>query len=563
MILIRVLLAPFMTLMLVCGTLVYYFATYSRDQVKEDLVRIASGHRRLVEQFLEERTSDLLLVSASYSYEDLRNEKRLADVFYSLQAGSKTFFDLGVFDEEGNHLAYIGPYGLTGKNYSEAEWFKAVQAKGLYISDVFLGYRNIPHFIIAVRSEEGGRNWYLRATIDTLYFNDLVESIRVGKTGEAYLVNQNGVLQTRRRSGGGLMEPDPDFGTYQIQEDKITDFAAAGHPDNKKYLYAAGPLKNNWVLVVRQEVTDAYAPLARAGVIAVTMIVGGGAVVVILAYILASGLANQLTIADMEKRQMKTQLIVAGKLAELGEMSAGLAHEINNPLQVMKSEHTMILDLLSDVENSDARPDPESLRLLKESADQIGLQIERCKKITQGLLGFARKTDSSMLPVKIQEFLPKVVNILEHRARIENIRIIQELDSEMPPLMSDPNQLQQVFMNLLNNAIYAFKDKPSGEIRIKACFENSCIVVSVTDNGCGITPENMEKIFLPFFTTKPAGQGTGLGLSTAYGIVRSLGGEITVTSEIDAGTSFTVRLPLDMANKGKNGRLSLGKGDTT
>ena len=102
-------------------------------------------------------------------------------------------------------------YRLEGKNYSQAEWFKAVCEKSIYISDVFLGYRNTPHFIIAVKKMEDGEPWYLRATIDTQFFNNLVENIRVGKTGEAYLTNKDGVLQTRKRSGASLMSIDPDF----------------------------------------------------------------------------------------------------------------------------------------------------------------------------------------------------------------------------------------------------------------------------------------------------------------------------------------------------------------
>jgi len=545
MIVVQGLLAPVVTLVLVCGILVYYFTSYSRNQVETTLVRIASDHRHLVDHFLAERASDLQFAAASSSIEDISDQTHLTKLFRNLQAGSKAFFDLGVFDDAGNHLEYVGPYDLAGKNYTEAEWFKAVREEGLYISDVFLGRRKIPHFIIAVRRNEGDRSWYLRATIDTLSFNDLVESIRMGKTGEAYLVNRKGIFQTKRRSGGELMQPDPDYGSYQIDDEKVASFSA-GEYSSEKYLYATGPLRHtDWVLVVRQEASDAYGPLAHAVLIAVTVILVGGTVVVIMAYLLASGLAHRLTLADMEKRQMKTQLIIAGKLAEVGEMSAGLAHEINNPLQVMKSEHTMIEDLISDMEKDDTPPDPEILRLLKDSVEQIDVQIKRCKLITQELLRFARKNEVSTQPIKTQEFLPRVARMIEQTALVENIRVIQELDSDLPSIMTDPNQLQQVFLNLLNNAIYALRDKESGEIRIGVSHEDAHLSVSVADNGCGIPPENMKKIFLPFYTTKPAGQGTGLGLSTAYGIVKGLGGEMTVTSELGAGTVFTVRLPLE------------------
>ena len=551
MILYRGLLAPFITLMLVCGILVYYFAAYSREQVESKLVRIASDHRQLIDQFLTERASDLQFAASSNSLDEISDQMRLNELFRMLQSGSRAFFDLGVFDEKGKHLAYVGPYALAGKNYAETDWFKAVARAGRYTSDVFLGYRNIPHFIIAVRRDEGHRIWYLRATIDTLSFNDLVESVRVGKSGEAYLINRKGIFQTRRRSGGGLMEQDTDYDSYRIDDKRVTSFSA-GKYSNQRHLYAAGLLKQaDWVLVVRQEAGDAYAPLTRAVLVAVVVIIVGSTVVVALAYILASGLANRLTLADVEKQQMKTQLIMAGKLAEVGEMSTGVAHEINNPLQIMKAEHTLIQDIISDIEKSEQPPDPEGMRLIKDSVEQIDIQIERCKQITHGLLNFARKTEAAMQPVMIQEFLPEMVKMVEQRALLENVRIIQELDPDLPRIISDVNQLQQVFLNLLNNSIHALKGKDAGEIRIKLSYEAGSINVSIADNGCGISPENMEKIFLPFFTTKPPGQGTGLGLSTVYGIVKNLGGEITVTSELNAGSVFNVRLPLGSAETKK------------
>ncbi len=544
MILIRVLMVPFIIVLVVFGILVYYFASYSSRQVSSELERIATDHRALICRFLGEKVANLKFISSSYSIEELKNETSLTRIFRRLQSGSVAFFDLGVFDEKGNHLAYAGPYDLAGKNYAQTEWFKAVEDKGLYISDVFLGYRKIPHFVIVVRRDEGSRTWYLRATIDTFAFNDLVENIRIGKTGEAYLVNQKGILQSRRRSGGRLMEADQDFHNYHIDNEKITSFST-GSSFFRQYLYAAGELKSTgWIMVVRQAANDAYAPLRFSAIISIIIIIGGVIVVVIMGYIQATRIVNRLNFADMEKQQMKTQLVIAGKLAEVGEMSTGLAHEINNPLQVMKSELTMINDIIPDIEEIIKKQDPENLRLLTDSVEQIGIQIDRCGNITQGLLKFARKTDSSMQQIEIQNFLPEVVRMVEQRAYLENIRIIQEFDPDILPIMSDPNQLQQVFLNLINNAIHALKGKSPAEIRIKCSQNKGNLVIKVIDNGCGISPEDMEKIYLPFFTTKPVGQGTGLGLSTVYGIVNGLGGEITVESEINAGTTFIVQFPL-------------------
>jgi two-component system NtrC family sensor kinase len=544
MLVFRVLMIPMVLLLLVCATIVFYFTTYSSRQVKNELMRIAVDHRNLIDCFLKEKSATLKFIIASNDFDIISDNPSLNELFKNLQTQSKAFVDLGSFDAKGNHLAYAGPYDLAGKNYADTPWFRQVQEKGFYISDEFLGFRNIPHFIIAVKRVSKEKTWYIRATIDTYFFNDLVENIRIGRTGEAYIVNSNGTFQTRRRSGGRLMEQDPQFGLYAIDKHRGTSFCAGGR-FNVQYLYSAVSLQETgWILVVRQAATDAFAPLAVYALVSILIILGGGAAVAVTGYIMASNMANRLRIADAEKREMKTQLIIAGKLAEVGEMSTGIAHEINNPLQVMKAELALIDELISEVEENLDDNALETLDQLKDSTDQIAIQIKRCATITQGLLNFARKSDNKITLLKLQELLPKIVHMVDQRARLENIRILHEIDPDLPPIMSDANQLQQVFLNLLNNAIHALQGRAAGEIRIKSIQEGSDLTTTVADNGCGFTREEMEKAFLPFFTTKPVGQGTGLGLSTVYGIVKGLGGDVTLTSELNQGSVFTIRLPM-------------------
>ena len=548
MLVIRVFLVPFTVLLVVYGTIIYFFATYSSRQVKNELVRIATDHRNLIDQFLSEKAAILQFTVASFSPDQLRQKNYLEMIFKNLQIQSKAFFDLGVFDVNGRHVAYAGPFDLLGKSYAEANWFKEIQNAPVYISDEFLGYRQIPHFIIAVKKEEAGNAWYLRATIDTYYFNDLVENIRIGRTGEAYIVNRSGILQTKRRSGGRIMESDADFVKYALTDQGETAFFSTGGWRDG-FLYASAPFQQTkWQLIVRQSVGDAYAPLLSSILVSLVLLLGGSLLVVLMGFLMATNVATRLKSADMEKREMKTQLILAGKLAEVGEMSTGIAHEINNPLQVMKSEVAMIQSLTDDIGPAVADKAPDTLAQLMDSVREIGDQIDRCSHITQGLLNFARKRENSSEPIFLEQFVPRMVQMVDQRARLENIRIVQEIESELPKIVSDPNQLQQVFLNLFNNAIYALKGRASPEIRVRVIKNDQQILVSISDNGCGFSPETMEKAFLPFFTTKPVGQGTGLGLSTVYGIIKGLGGDITLTSEQGQGSEFQIRLPLEAQN---------------
>ncbi len=543
-ILVRVLLLPFVILMLICGTLVYYFAVNLYERVEAELMGTAADHRRLIEQFLSERVEDLQYVTAAHHLDSVSDNRVLAAVFQRLHEKSEAFFDLGVFDHRGNHLAYCGPYDLAGKNYADAPWFVAVQKQPVYISDVFLGYRRAPHFIIAVQGGRAAEPWYLRATIDTCFFNELVENIRIGETGEAYLINRDGVFQTRRRSGGQLMTADPDQATYRNDTRGVISFLAET-PGGKYYLYAADYLDiTGWRLMVRQRCLDAFQPLIQAIAVAAVLVVAGGAGVVLIAFLLATTLANRLTMAEVEKREMGSQLIMAGKLAEIGEMSAGMAHEINNPLQIMSGEYTMINDVLGDSDGAEHPPNAEALAIVRDSVHQIGLQINRCREITHGLLRFSRKSDLHLRPVDMASLIAESVRMIENQAQLQGVAIHQDVAEDMPAVSTDPDLLQQVLVNLLNNALYAVNDNPDGEIRISSDVSDGFAVLAVTDNGCGIAPEALEKIFVPFFSTKPVGKGTGLGLSTCYGIIERLGGKIAVSSEPGAGAEFTIYLPL-------------------
>jgi two-component system NtrC family sensor kinase len=196
MIFARVVMLPVILLLLVCAVIVFYFVSYSGKEVENKLIRIAGDHRDMIDSFLNEKSGILQLIAQNHTYENLSRKEHLLKVFNNLQSQSRAFVDLGVFDSKGNHVAYAGPFNLEGKNYLNETWFKMVSQNGLFISDEFLGFRQIPHFVIAVKKEDESGQWYLRATIDTHFFNSLVDSIRIGRTGHAYIINREGVLKT-------------------------------------------------------------------------------------------------------------------------------------------------------------------------------------------------------------------------------------------------------------------------------------------------------------------------------------------------------------------------------
>ena len=538
---------PFIPFVLALLTGFYYFTDSLQSDTVAKTTRLVEDHSHMIDSFLRERLGDLRLIMNAYGYGRLGDQTTLERVFGNLQERTNAFVDLGVFSAAGVHVAYHGPYQLAGKIYRDAPWFKQVLTQGYYISDVFLGYRKIPHFIIAVSQSHEGKTWVIRATIDSKIFNSRVENIRIGNTGEAYIVNREGVFQTQRRSGGTLMERDPDAATYLSAQEGTKTFVAADR-SGQRFLYATVWLREkDWLLVVRQAEGDAFQALHRATYLVALIALLGGIAIVSTALLVTRRMVRQMREKDVEKSRLANQLVIAGRLAELGEMSAGFAHEINNPLQIIRAEQALMETILSEIREPGGLPPSADLDQLVDSLHQIGVQVDRCAQITRGVLNFARQEDPFIGRCDLRAFVPEVLGLVERKAGVSGIVMRQEISEATPLIRADAGQLQQVLLNLLNNAIDAIAaghGAARGEVFISVeSSGDGWVEIKVADNGCGISGENLAKVFTPFFTTKPVGKGTGLGLSVCYGIITNMGGTIGVNSKPGEGTTFTVRLP--------------------
>jgi PAS domain S-box-containing protein len=239
-------------------------------------------------------------------------------------------------------------------------------------------------------------------------------------------------------------------------------------------------------------------------------------------------------IKDIEQRRMmEQQMTQADKLASIGQLSAGIAHEINNPLGIILG-YTQLL--LRNESSDDAR---------YQDLKTIEKHVRACKSIVEDLLNFARSSKPTRNKVRLNEALEDVITFIQHHSIIEDIEIIKYYDADLPPMVLDEKKIKQVFMNLIMNAKHAVGKKGRITLSTHCNQENRTVVVEVMDTGYGIKKKNLERVFDPFFTTKPTGEGTGLGLSVSYGIVKSHGGELFVDSEAGKGTTFQIVLPID------------------
>jgi two-component system, NtrC family, sensor kinase len=241
---------------------------------------------------------------------------------------------------------------------------------------------------------------------------------------------------------------------------------------------------------------------------------------------------------DKKNWLLDERLLQSQKLAAIGQLSAGIAHEINNPLAIIRQEAEWLQQLVKKAE-SVAPPEKEELQ---GSLHQIVQQVDRCTEIIRNLLDFARKREPVIQGVDINRTIEDMTMLVEKEAKHHNIKIVREYAPDLPAIYSDAPQLRQVFLNLLTNAAHAIGKDGAITIATGRAAAGS-IYIMISDTGCGIPAEDLEKIFDPFFTTKPEGQGTGLGLSICHGIIQRLGGEIRVTSTVGQGTIFTITLP--------------------
>jgi two-component system, NtrC family, sensor kinase len=540
--LLAVIIVSITPMILVSALILYQFRISYQEKVYAHLETLVKKHKRNIDNFLKEKLADIRFMSDTFTFEELSDESFLRDRLEALQtAFGPVFVDLGVIKGNGVQVAYAGPFKLGKALYSEADWFQKAKEEKYVISDVFLGLRGLPHFIVAVRENANGDPWVLRATIDFVAFNDLVENIRIGETGFAYILNRKGEFQTKT-----LLDvlpakgPCADFvGTGKKIQDRICITEKVDESGNNN-LYVTASLKDgDWFLVFRQRTSDAFVDFQNAMKVAIVIIVLGGLGITTMAFFLTRRMVGRIAKVDKEKEVMNEQIVETGKLASVGELAAGIAHEINNPVAIMVEEAGWIEDLLEEEEFQDG----ENLSEFKRALDQIRNQGRRCKEITHKLLSFARKTDSRVQDVQIDDLIEELVSLSAQKAKYSNVTINTDIQPDLPALKVSLTELQQVILNLVNNALDAM-EKKGGTLDISSQVEDNTLIFEVEDNGPGIPEANIARIFDPFFTTKPVGKGTGLGLSICYGIIKKMGGEIEVRSRLGEGTTFRVSIPL-------------------
>lgn len=510
-----------------------------REEIVNPLRVLINKTKHSFELFLAERVSGVSYIASAYTFEQLADENTLNRIFRVMKSEFRGFVDLGLIDSSGLQVSYAGPYALGGKNYSEQGWFQEVLIRGTHISDVFMGYRRFPHIVIAIqRRSDEGKSWILRATIDTETFEDLIASMGLDARSDGFLLNKNGIFQTPSKLYGGVLEKLPfAIPPVSFEANIIDETAPDGRPVTLAYTYFA---RYPFILALvkpKSEVMKSWYTLKTELLL---IFLASVVVIFLVVFKLTEVLVSRMQECDEKREAAFREMEHSHKLSSIGRLAAGVAHEINNPMAIINEKAGLMSDLIEFREDF---PDKEKFLGLVKAILQ---SVSRCRSITHRLLGFAKRMEVQIEVLDVNEVIRETLTFLEKEALYRNIDLRLSFADDLSRIASDRGQLQQVFLNLLNNAFAALTD--SGAVAVTT-FEKDLdtVAVVIQDNGCGMSEETLKHIFEPFFTTKKT-SGTGLGLPITYGIIKKLGGDIDVQSKEGKGTTITVYLPKKPSN---------------
>ncbi len=515
----------------------------TEKEIRLRMERLVDHTAGTVSFFLEEKKTALSYIVYANSFADLNNKERLGYILEGLQHSTGGFVDLGLIDSTGKQLQYVGPYKLEGTDHRNKKWCQEVQKmkEGVFISEIFLGFRKIPHHIIAVKkSLPDGSFFILRATMDNEKFNKMLSLMTLHGVGDSFLVNHQGVIQTPTQSHGPAMQKvkiplhvNPQ--SIQIYEEFCE------HCDT--VVVGVEAIKDSpFILMIIQEKKALMKTWLRTRWIILGILSGGIFIMLFVIIHVTSYLVNIICRESQKTMLVLNEVEHSSKMASIGRLAAGVAHEINNPLAIINEKAGLMKDLFTF--KDEYANDPKLMGLL----DSVLDSVDRCAGITKRLLSFSRNLEVSIQTVNIASVIEDVLGFLHKEAEYRSIRVYVDVSDDVPDFATDRGKLQQILINLTNNAFTAVEDEGRIDILVRRR-EKGKIAISITDDGCGISPRNIKRIFDPFFSTKTESGGTGLGLSITYGLALELGGKIEVESTEGKGSTFIVTLPIE---KGKD-----------
>jgi two-component system NtrC family sensor kinase len=507
----------------------YELNSLSNETNRLQLMTIAVNKSKLIDLFLKDKVFNLRsIIDAQMLRVPLSNldlelySKQFREVGYALN-------DIEIIDSFGNSIYCSDSSKFSERrNYFNEDWYKYLinQDKRHYLTDIQKGNSGGRYFNIALNKWLYGKAYIINVSIDADEIRTLINSDEFSNQYIISIYNQNSLFQISNNNIKSII----NLKKYNASKAK-TGFGQT-ELDNYKADFAYSKLEQiNWSVIVIDKKAEPLLLNMKTSVLFLSI------VILILLILIVLYRAYKIAQMQIEKDITRSQLEQASKLASIGELVSGIAHEINNPLAIIAAEVGLIKDMVNPIFNFEF-----SIEKMVPHLDNIHDATFRGRDITKKLLSFVRNDKIELKEHDINQIIDDVIDgFFKRELESLNIKIERYSNRMLPLLITEANQLKQVLINIINNAVDAIT--PPGAILIETSYDDKYILIAITDTGRGIKNEDMNKIFMPFFTTKDVGKGTGLGLSVSYGIIKNLGGTIEVESVYDTGTTFLIKFP--------------------
>ncbi len=516
----------------------YFFIGSYKQKVIEHLTALVHRQQQEIEGFITERLDALRLLGLTTGLEQLSDETTLRDRLTALQQiYGQSLVGVTLYDSKGARISSVGSSQMKLYDQSGPDMIVKVLESGSYVGEMHDGTGRLQHFVLGVSVKTSTEKGVLLAAVATDALKVLLEDPRLAQAGMAVLLDRRGTIVASGLSSG----PQPKFKCTNMKVPDISkahDVIVAETGDEAALCIRMNLKNSDWVLEFTANTAEAYAAFSQPRLFALSTLLLGIAGIVAVALLISNRFSKYVARVDQEKQLINEQVVQAGKLAALGEMASGMAHEINNPVGIMVQEAQWIEALLKGGEESLATNVDE----IRTSLSEIQTHGTRCRDIIVKLMNFTRR-DAVVNALQLNELIREIMGLFQQRAQLMNIELRSNLEPELPMVRIVSHEVQQVLVHLINNSLDAM-EKCSGAIEVRTSTRARDVVVEVEDTGPGIPEENLSRVFEPFFSTKPEGKGTGLGLSICYTMMKKLKGDITVTSEQGKGTTFHLFFPL-------------------